>query len=177
VKQFKIANDNVLREHTGHNSDIPQRFPPFLFIGMRDEVGNTINPYLVILAAEIKFRRYLAADGPELPPVYDSLMRKTIEVADLLYFRPSIIEAPLKISILVDMKGFFASVKVNEVMDVRTTNNDESAVTTVRQKRQRTDTGGGTKRMDSNHWRHMLSGRGRFHIFIVGFLANWSIRW
>ena len=82
-----MAVDHVLREQTGNDQD-SNRFPPFRFIGLRNQIGRTINPFLVILAAEIKFRRYFAADGPRLPPVYDSLMRKTIQVAELLYFLP-----------------------------------------------------------------------------------------
>jgi len=58
------------------------------FRAIRSNLGQNINPYLVILAAEIKFRRYIAATGPSLPPVYDYLMRKTLEVAELLYFQP-----------------------------------------------------------------------------------------
>jgi len=58
------------------------------FRAIRSNLGQNINPYLVILAAEIKFRRYIAANGPSLPPVYDSLMQKTLEVAELLYFQP-----------------------------------------------------------------------------------------
>ena len=86
-KHYKMAADRTLREHPGH--DTSQRFPPFRFIGNRNQVGHTMNPYLIILAAEIKFRRYLAANGTPLPPIYDTLLRKTIQVAELLYFVPA----------------------------------------------------------------------------------------
>ena len=85
VNYFKMA-DRMLYNIPG--DDTSDRFPPFCFIGNRTLAVHTTNPYLVILAAEIKFRRYLAANGPPLPPIYDSLMRKTIQVAELLYFRP-----------------------------------------------------------------------------------------
>jgi hypothetical protein len=170
----------MLREHTGHESDQSrtQRFFPFRFIGQRDQVRKTINPYLVILAADIKFRRYLAANGPQLPPVYNSLMRKTIQVADLLYFRPEC--DPGAFPIVMDSEEYYKEIDVPEddddEMDARQTGitNDWSNDSTVGQ----TDTDG-TRDMDPNYWRHMLSGRGRFIIFIIfmGFLTDGSIHW
>src|SRR5882757_11178592 len=60
VHHYKMA-DRVLRQYPGN--DTSERFPPFQFKGLRAFLGHAINPYLVILAAEIKFRRYLAANG------------------------------------------------------------------------------------------------------------------
>jgi len=163
VMQYKMAADRVLREHTGHDSDQSRtrRFPPFLFRGERNTLGNTINPYLVILAAEIKFRRYLAANGPKLPRVYESLMRKTIQVADLLYFhlpacRPAAFYELVKTDDDDDNDDFDDEENVfdDDEMDARTGTNDGSSDSTVRQ----TDTGG-TRDGDPNYWRHMLSGR------------------
>jgi hypothetical protein len=68
----------MLREFPGN--DTSERFPPFHFKGLRAFLGHAINPYLVILAAEIKFRRYLAANGPELPEEYQLLVDKSMEV-------------------------------------------------------------------------------------------------
>ncbi len=139
---------------------------------LRSVSSATGNPYLVILAAEIKFRRYLSANGPQLPPVYDSLMRKTIQVAELLYFRPADRASAFHDPIVVDMKAFHAPVdKVDAEMGFRT-GTDESGGSTARQKRRTAAGGGGTRRADADYWRHMLSGRGRFQIFIVGFLTD-----
>jgi len=167
-----MADDRVLREQPGHNAS--QRFPPFGFIGKRNQVGHTINPYLVILAAEIKFRRYLAANGPPLPPLYDSLMRKTIQVAELLYFVPADPESAFHDPIVVDMEAFYSTVEVVDAeMGFRTGADEESGGSTARQQRRTAaGGGGGTKRADAEYWRHMLSGRGRFQNFIVGLLTD-----
>ena len=160
LKHYKMAADRMLREQTG--DDTSQRFPPFRFIGTRTQVGHAINPLLVILAAEIKFRRYLAVDGPQLPPVYDSLMQKTIQVAELLYFLPADGESAFHDH---DMQAFHTPV---HFVDAEMGCADESGGSTAQQQG-RTATG----HADADYWRHMLSGRGiRFHIFIVGFLTD-----
>ncbi|KAF8152890.1 hypothetical protein BJ912DRAFT_1071303 [Pholiota molesta] len=62
------------------------RYPSFRFEGNRAR-GAKLNPYLVILAAEIKFRRYLVApNAPPLDAEYQALIEKTLKVADLLYW-------------------------------------------------------------------------------------------
>lgn len=191
-----MAADRVLREHTGHDSNTgtSQRFPPFFFIGKRNIMGDTINPYLVILAAEIKFRRYLAANGPHLPPVYDSLMRKTIQVADLLYFRPerrtTAFDAPIPTVTMpvINTKERYAEV-IHDVVDdskemgAWTGTNNGSGDSTVRQtdtggRTRQINTGGGTRHVDPgpDYWRHMLSGRGRFHIFSWDSLVSLLMR-
>ena len=173
LKHYKMAADRVLREQTGDVPDtVPKRFPPFRFIGTRSQVGHTVNPFLVILAAEIKFRRYLAADGPQLPPVYDSLMRKTIQVADLLYFLPADRGSAFRDPVLIDMEAFHSPVDfVDAEMGFRT-GADESTGSTARQQRRTGAGGGGTRRADNDYWRHMLSGRGSFRIFFAGSLTD-----
>ena len=166
-----MAADRVLREQPGN--DTSQRFPPFRFIGSRNQVGHTINPYLVILAAEIKFRRYLAANGPQLPPVYNSLMHKTIHVAELLYFLPAERVSAFHDPVVVDMEAFHTPVDfVDAEMGFRADADNESGGSTARQQRRTTAAGGGTRRTEADYWRHMLSGRGRFQNFIVGFLTD-----
>ena len=111
-----MAADRVLREPTVDDSDtFSKRFPPFRFIRIRNQVGHTINPFLIILAAEMKFRRYLAADGPQLPLVYDSLLRKTIQVADLLYFLPAEPQSAFHDPIVIDLQAFYAPVDFVDV--------------------------------------------------------------
>ena len=171
LKHYKMATDHVLREQTGDDPD-SKRFPPFRFIGIRNQVGHTINPFLIILAAEIKFRRYLAAGGPRLPPVYDSLMRKTIQVADLLYFRPAEPQSAFHNPIVIDLQAFYAPVNfVDAEMGFRT-DGDESGGSTARQQRRTAAVGDGTRRADADYWRHMLSGRSRFQTFSVSSLTN-----
>lgn len=146
--------------------DSADRFPPFCFIGHRTLAVHTSNPYLVILAAEIKFRRYLAANGPPLPPVYDSLMRKTIRVAELLYFRPVGLEdnfyTPTNF-VVVGTEGTHALVNKFDgtEMAFQIGADDESRGSTVRQQERPASSGGGTGRDDADYWRYMLSGRGK----------------
>ena len=161
--------DRVLRKYPG--IDTSERFPSFRFKGLRAVLGHAINPYLVILAAEIKFRRYLTANGPELPQDYKSLMDKTIEVAELLYFQPAgALPAPaLYHPFEVDMAEFHTEAKFDVTeMGFRTRANNESGGSTARQERRPAAGGGGTRRADADHWRHMLSGRGRFQFFYCG---------
>jgi hypothetical protein len=142
----------MLRKIPG--DDTSDRFPPFCFIANRTLAVHTTNPYLVILAAEIKFRRYLAANGPPLPPIYDSLMRKTIHVAELLYFQPVGLDcnfdAPTNL-LVVDMEGHHAIGA-----------DDKSRGSTPPQQRRPASSDGGMGRKDADYWRYMLSGRGKF---------------
>ena len=103
-----MAN-RVLRKFPAN--DTSERFPPFQFKGLRAFLGHAINPYLVILAAEIKLRRYLAANGPELPQDYKSLMDKTIEVTELLYFQPAGPPPAFYHPFQVDVVAFHAEAK------------------------------------------------------------------
>ena len=145
-----------------------ERFPPFQFKGLRPFLGQVINPYLVILAAEIKFRRYLAASGPELPQDYKSLVDKTIEVAELLYFQP--VGPPATFYLPVDMAMFHTEAKFNDVaMGFQSLAHDKFGVggSTPRQARQPATGGGETRHADTDHWRYMLSGHGRFQFFLL----------
>jgi len=102
-----MAADHVLREQTGDDSDnCLKEIPSVPLHRTRNQVGHTMNPFLVILAAEIKFRRYLAANAL----IYDSLMRKIIQVADLLYFLPADRGSAFRDPILIDMEAFHAPV-------------------------------------------------------------------
>jgi hypothetical protein len=154
--------DRVLREFPGN--DTSERFPLFRFKGHRAFLRHAINPYFVILAAEIKFRRYLAANGPELPQDCKSLIEKTIEVAELLYFQPAGPLPALYHPFEGDMAAFHTEAKFDDAeMGFRTRSNNESGGSTARQERRPAAGGGGTRRVDADHWRHMLSGRGKFH--------------
>ncbi|KAF8181262.1 hypothetical protein BJ912DRAFT_979880 [Pholiota molesta] len=83
-KLYQVDSNGVLRE-APLTADSP-RYPSFRFEGNRER-GAKLNPYLVILAAEIKFRRYLVApNAPPLDAEYQALIEKTLKVADLLYW-------------------------------------------------------------------------------------------
>ena len=160
AKCYKMVN-RVLREYP--YNDTSPRFPTFH--SSRSQVGHTVNPYLAILAAEIKFRRYLAANGPPLPQVYDSLMRKTITVAELLYFQPvgpmPGFSTPMHVK--VDMEGYHAPVDLGAgKLGFRSETAEDSSGSTARQQRPPAAGGCGTRRVDADYWRHMLSGRGTF---------------
>ena len=86
-KEYAIADDGVLREVPAQNDS--SEFLPFAFDTPRqfDELG--LNPLLVILNADIKFRQYRRHAGAGmLHPNYEVLVKKTLELADLLYFQP-----------------------------------------------------------------------------------------
>lgn len=154
--------DHVLREHPWNDAS-PN---PFRFIGNRTELGHTINLYLVILAAEIKFRRYLAVNGPPLPPVYDSLMRKTIEVAQLLYFRlvwDQNFPIPME-HMPVDMKVYAPLEPTEMGFQTGADGSTASGSTTHQQRPTTADGDGATRRADADYWRDMLSGR-RFNFY------------
>jgi len=100
-------------------------------------------------------------------------MRKTLQVAELLYFRPADRGSAFREPIVVDMAAFHTPVDFVDVeMGFRTGADDESGGSTARQQRRTAASGGGTRRADADYWRHMLSGRGRFQRFIGGFLTD-----
>jgi len=161
---YKMVN-RVLREYPWN--DTSPIFPAFH--STRSQVGHTVNPYLAILAAEIKFRRYLAANGPPLPPVYDSLMRKTITVAELLYFQPvgplPGFSTPMHANL--DTEGYYtpANFGVGK-MGFQTGAAEPPGSSTARPQSQPAAGSHGTRCADADYWRHMLSGRGRFQFIM-----------
>jgi hypothetical protein len=92
-KDYVPAADRRLRE--SHDPASPA-LPPFRHnSAYRRRRGHRINPLLVILNAEIRFRRYLRMvedDPPEVPLPDDvlNLMRRTMEFVDLLYWNVGI---------------------------------------------------------------------------------------
>ena len=143
MKHFKVATDCVLLEDTGKTKW--KTLGGCLIQICRRTVHNgslykPIPRHLRLLAA---FRRYLAANGPDLPPVYQSLMQKTIQVADLLYFR---LENEGDFHFIPeDVEELYREVSVVEEdlygeIDVSNGTNGESSDSVVQQQRQ-TDTG------------------------------------
>lgn len=143
VKHYKVATDCVLLEDTGKTKW--KTLGGCLIQICRRTVHNgslykPIYRHLRLLAA---FRRYLAANGPDLLPVYQSLMQKIIQVADLLYFR---LENEGDFHFIPeDVEELYREVSVVEEdlygeIDVSNGTNGESSDSVVQQQRQ-TDTG------------------------------------
>ncbi|KAF9483394.1 hypothetical protein BDN70DRAFT_873902 [Pholiota conissans] len=85
-KHYQMDSNGVLRE-APLTADSP-RYPPFCSAGNRER-GHRLNPYLVVLAAEIKFQRYRECSHlPQLDAEYEALMAKTTEVVNLLFWEP-----------------------------------------------------------------------------------------
>ena len=90
-KVYVVARDRVLRESSEQSSP---RFPPFHHVTeSRNDDFDHLNVFLVALNAEIKFRRYFAMTqlNPPTVPLPDdvlSIMSRTMELMELLYWRP-----------------------------------------------------------------------------------------
>ncbi|KAJ2936070.1 hypothetical protein H1R20_g1022, partial [Candolleomyces eurysporus] len=66
-----------------------QRLPPFAFDNSKRKEDDRLNPLLIALAADIKFRRYARqGDLPQLDEHSQRLMEKTRELVELIYWRP-----------------------------------------------------------------------------------------
>jgi hypothetical protein len=86
-KYYVVGPDRVLREDPG-TVDSP-RLPPFTFDARGGDALN-LNPFLVILNAEIKFRRYIRqGHHTRLSPDVQQLMEKTCELVQLIYWKPT----------------------------------------------------------------------------------------
>ncbi|KAF5373278.1 hypothetical protein D9615_007399 [Tricholomella constricta] len=85
-----VSSDRRLRRTTESSSP---RLPPFHHESQeRGPYPNRLNIFLVILNAEIKFRRYSQENQlnnfPALPQDILTLITRTIELADLIYWQP-----------------------------------------------------------------------------------------
>jgi len=93
-KTYVVAPDRTLRECPGTDATTCPRLPSFSFDDRYRSDANLelLNPLLPILNAHIKFRRYLRprATPPAnpLPPYARALIIKTIQLADLIYWKP-----------------------------------------------------------------------------------------
>lgn len=87
-KTYVAAPDRTLRESPGTDDTFP-RVPSFSLNSNR-RVEWSLNPFLVVLNAEIKFRRYLRMSQAPLPADVMELIRKTIKLVDLIYWQPSV---------------------------------------------------------------------------------------
>ena len=86
-KQYVVAEDRRLRESRNPSSP---RLPPFRHDFNSREIDLQLNVFLVVINAEIKFRRYFRMPAPSTPLPADvlDLMRRTIALVKLLYWNP-----------------------------------------------------------------------------------------
>ncbi|KAF8809587.1 hypothetical protein BYT27DRAFT_7254703 [Phlegmacium glaucopus] len=88
-KSYIVGHDHIFRESPGVQSSPrfrsfspPQQTSPLL----------PLNPFLVIINVEIKFRRYLRqAQSRSLPDDVMELINKTVELVDLIFWKPEVL--------------------------------------------------------------------------------------
>jgi hypothetical protein len=99
IRLYATARDNDLYEITANISPegggiivdpsrCTENHLPSFRAPRRPKIAQNVNPFLVIINAEIKFKRYNNLNIPEeekLPPRIDSLIEKTIELVNLIY--------------------------------------------------------------------------------------------
>ena len=80
-KPYVVAEDRRLRESSDPES-------PALPLFSQDDLERKMNVFLVVLNADIRFRRYLSQSPPpeNLPEDVRKLMQLTIELADLIHW-------------------------------------------------------------------------------------------
>jgi hypothetical protein len=86
-KDYVVAHDRCLRESPDPGS---ARLPSFCSTNSsRSKIGQ-LNVFLVILNADMKFRKYFELPPPAMPLPTNvlNLMCRTMELVDLLYWRP-----------------------------------------------------------------------------------------
>jgi hypothetical protein len=88
-KHYVAARDQRLRESPDPSS---RPLPPFQHVSEDRVPGNRLNIFLVIINAEIKFRRYFEMVQPTTPLPDDvlNLMHSTIHLVNLLYWEPQL---------------------------------------------------------------------------------------
>jgi hypothetical protein len=86
-KHYVAATDRYLRESPDPSSP---RLPAFHHVSENRVPVHRLNVFLVVINADIKFRRYFEMDPPTKPLPADiiNLMRRTMHLVDLLYWKP-----------------------------------------------------------------------------------------
>jgi len=86
-KAYVVGHDRTLRESPGTTDSDSPRLPAFTFDAIRATLP--LNVFLVVLNAEIKFRRYRRmGTTPKLPEDVEELMDETIKLVELIYWKP-----------------------------------------------------------------------------------------
>lgn len=109
-KSYVAGHDRILRESPGDLASPRFRpFPP----PQRTSSLLALNPFLVIINAEIKFRRYLRhIQSQPLSADVMELINKTIKLVDLIFWRPKILlqeDTHLLLSTKMDVDDDFNS--------------------------------------------------------------------
>ncbi|TFK61668.1 hypothetical protein BDN72DRAFT_883045 [Pluteus cervinus] len=104
-KAYVIGSDNNLREWLGEGVSGP-RIPVFSFDCR--PARKQLNPFLVILNAVIKFKRYDRITSPKdpLPSETTELMEKTKELVALIYWKPSALQLPIPLGIAMEVDQY-----------------------------------------------------------------------
>ena len=87
-KMYVVSLDGALRQGRENDKAI---FPAFMSNNSCNEPEHTLNPFLVVINAEIAFRRFRRCPSPPtLCPEYMELIDLTIELVDEIYFQPTV---------------------------------------------------------------------------------------
>src|SRR5260221_7827194 len=174
-----IGPDHTLRRSPANDVNICEGFPSFAFDYNRSR-GFPLNPFLVILNAEIKFRRYLREiPAPTLPDGVVELMHKTIHLVKLIYWdpvdRPGTRRAILSTEIdEVPKVPHSADINMGEM---GTRSDDGYDVPTVRQRdipnvrRRRPPGPSASLEERTDFGQNLLSGRGNWNHYLARFCA------
>lgn len=85
-KMYVVSPDGALREGRENDKAI---LPAFMSNNARTEPHHTLNPFLVVINAEIAFRRFKRCTSPPtLCPEYMELIELTLKLVDEIYFQP-----------------------------------------------------------------------------------------
>ena len=145
-----IGPDRALRRSPANDVNACEAFPSFAFDYNRSR-SFPLNPFLVILNAEIKFRRYLREiPSPTLPDGVVELMHKTIHLVELIYWDP------------VNRPGTRAALSM-EIDDIPTVR--RSDIPSVR--RRRPPGPGATLEERRDFGQYLLSGRGKWNRYLI----------
>jgi len=177
TKHYSIGHDRALREAPGDSDNSP-RLPPFSFDAPQEQ-GKMLNPFLVIINAEIRFRRFRRMGLAPLCRHYEELIDLTIQLVQLIYHQP-LVEAifeRLDKRHMLDDQQTSAGVDVDEG-EVRLRMDDqEDGDHTIKSSR-RSRTGAGAVRHPGpgavadefiEYGQYLMSGRGMFLLCCVSF--------
>jgi len=156
-QDYAIDNQGILCEVPADGTS--PRFPPFNFTFKRSV---SWNPFLVVLSAEIKFRRFnKLSQRPNLDARYEQLIEKTIKLVDLIYEKPVVrLNTPFANYFTSYAMGVDRDRLGNEFGYHRHDPEDEDNNPTIRS----TDQGRVVKRLPSaaqgrkEYWQDLLSG-------------------
>ena len=173
TKHYSIGHDRALREAPGDSDNCP-RLPPFSFDAPREK-GKRLNPFLVILNAEIRFRRFRKMGLAPLCQHYEELIDLTIQLVQLIYHQP-LVEAIFERLYKRHCDHMLVYPKTSAAMDVdlgkvRSKTDDQAESDHTIRSSRRSRTGAGVVRNPGpgaaadeliEYGQYLMSGRGMF---------------